>query len=71
MFIELLLFLVISFFTLIFVKILQIDRSYYKRRGLKYKIESFELTNVVSMFIKPSSAEEFSKRIYNAFPDEP
>lgn len=70
MFLELLIFVSISFCAYILFKLMQIDFSYYQKRNLKYKFESFDFCNIIGMLFQLYTVKDCSDRLYNAFPGE-
>lgn len=71
MIIELILFCITTILSFILFKLLTVDRSYYERKNVKFKPQSFGLENLLFGFLLGRlTAAEFSKRLYDAFENE-
>lgn len=71
MFVELLLTTTITLFVYAIHKWIAENNDYFKRRGLKSLKPTFLIGNAGTIMTRQYTATEFSKKLYNDFPDEP
>lgn len=70
MFAEFLLLTAIVLLTYAFYKWATVDNDYFAQRNIKFLKPKFLVGNTGGLFLNRFTAIEFSKNLYNAFPNE-
>lgn len=60
----------ISLFVYAFYKWATVNNDYFKKRNIKHLKPNFLVGSTGGLFLSRYTAPEFSKKLYNSFPDE-